>query len=143
MMNKPEEAEDILQEAFSEAFYRLKSFRFEASFGAWLKRITVNKCINALKVKKVDLVLTDNIFSSEPGDSTETEIEKQEKKYNVQRIYDAMNRLADGYRVVFSLYMLEGYDHSEIAEILDISESTSKSQYLRAKRKLNELLQEG
>ena len=61
-------------------------------------------------------------------------------KMDVKRIHSAMEQLPDGYRVIFSLYALEGYDHAEIAQILDISESTSKSQYLRAKQKIRDLL---
>ncbi len=136
-MNSNEEAEDMLQEAFSEAFLKLDSFRYESSFGAWLKRIVVNKCINALKKKRAELVLSENIPETRGEDNDE---DLGEDQMEVKRIYEAMEKLPDGYRVIFSLYLLEGYDHTEIAKILGISESTSKSQYSRAKQKIKEIL---
>lgn len=136
MLNNREEAEDMLQESFTEAFTKLDSFRYESSFGAWLKRIVVNKSINELKRKKTELVLTATL--PEKKDTSQTEIEYS--NLQVEEIKKAMEKLPEGYRVIFSLYLLEGYDHSEIAEILNISESTSKSQYHRAKQKIKELL---
>lgn len=140
MMKTREEAEDMLQESFTEAFTRLETFRFESSFGAWLKRIVVNKCINGLKKKKVELEYADEIKTDDTAEEAEEDIESE--YLNVKRIQHAMEYLPDGYRVIFSLYLMEGYDHTEIAQILNISESTSKSQYLRAKRKLKGLLKQ-
>ncbi len=136
--NNQAEAEDILQEAFSDAFYRLNSFRFESTFGAWLKRIVVNHSINHLKKKRAGLVLMDDLsmFESRHDDK----LEEDNAAFNVKRIMRAFEKLPDGYRVIFSLYLLEGYDHTEIAEILGISESTSKSQFLRAKQKIRDIL---
>lgn len=144
MMNSREEAEDMLQEAFADAFGSLHRFRGESTFGAWLKRIVINKCINELKRRKVDLDLREDIgrLEGSPDTSAEQREHEQEVKLEVQRVMRAMEQLPDGYRVIFSLYLLEGYDHREIAEILNISESTSKSQYLRAKKKLRSLMQE-
>jgi RNA polymerase sigma-70 factor (ECF subfamily) len=137
MTGRIEEAEDMLQESFSYAFSKLGSFRFESSFGAWLKRIVVNTCINHLKKRKVDLVYTEQHNDPEPeGDH----VDYQEIKFQVENVMKAMEKLPEGYRVVFSLYLLEGYDHKEISEILGISESTSKSQFLRAKQKIKEIL---
>ena len=127
----------MLQEAFTEAFIKLDSFRFESTFGAWLKRIVINKCINTLKKKKADLVFSENIPEPESVQGNDT-VETHELK--VKEILSALEKLPHGYRVIFSLYMLEGYDHSEIAQILGIAESTSKSQYSRAKIKIKELL---
>lgn len=138
MLNNREEAEDLLQEAFSEAFLQLDNFRYESSFGAWLKKIVINKCINYLKRRRAELVLVDDLSYVDRKEDDKTD--REEIKLSVKRIHKAISQLADGYRVVFSLYMLEGYDHTEIAQILDITESTSKSQYLRAKRKLKEIL---
>ena len=138
MMNNREEAEDLLQESFSEAFVQLDNFRYESAFGAWLKRIVINRCINALKRKKADLISIENVYNLEAEDNNN--YNEEDVKLNVKRIHNAMSELADGYRVIFSLYMIEGYDHSEIAQILKITESTSKSQFLRAKRKLKEIL---
>jgi RNA polymerase sigma factor (sigma-70 family) len=136
MLNSREEAEDILQEAFSEAFYRLGSFRQESTFGAWLRRIVVNRCINALKKKKLDVVPLDDqgiqVLSSN--------IEPDTELYSPERILRALSKLPDGYRIVFSMYILDGYSHKEIAEMLNITESTSKTQYLRAKQRIKELL---
>lgn len=139
IMSSREEAEDMLQESFTDAFTKLGSFRFESSFGSWLKQITINKCINELKRKKADLSFTDNMAPFEsPVEETGPDPETIEME--VARVKKAMELLPHGYRIIFSLYLLEGYDHGEIAEILNISESTSKSQYLRAKRRLLEIL---
>jgi len=137
MLNSMEEAEDLLQESFTDAFMKLESFRYESSFGAWLKRIVINKCINSIHKKKVDLVFPDQPL--EP-DTRDEEVDYSGIDMDVQRIYRAMGKLPDGYRVIFSLYALEGYDHGEISQIMNISESTSKSQYLRAKQKIKEIL---
>jgi len=133
-----EEAEDMLQESFSYAFSKLGSFRFESSFGAWLKRIVVNTCINHLKKKRVDLVYADTHNDPEPEDEP---VDYGEIRLKTDNVLKAMDELPQGYRVVFSLYLLEGYDHAEISEILGITESTSKSQFLRAKKKMKEILE--
>ena len=137
MTNQREEAEDLLQESFSYAFSKLGSFRFESSFGAWLKRIVVNTCINHLKKKRVDLVYTEHHNDPAPEEDFADHAEIQ---FRVDSVMKAMGRLPEGYRIVFSLYLLEGYDHKEISEILGITESTSKSQFLRAKQKMKEIL---
>jgi RNA polymerase sigma-70 factor (ECF subfamily) len=139
MMNQQEEAEDMLQESFSYAFRKLGSFRFESSFGAWLKRIVVNTCINHLKKRRVDLVYTEQ--QNDPGPPASDDfVDYEEIKFKVESVRKALEKLPEGYRVVFSLYLLEGYDHKEISEIMGISESTSKSQFLRAKQKIKEIL---
>jgi len=133
MLNNREDAEDMLQETFVDCFRNLNSFRFESTFGAWLKRILINKCINHLQKKKVDLMLTDEL----PNKAYE---EEDETVYDISGIIKGIEMLPDGYRVILTLYLLEGYDHSEIAQILGITESTSKSQYSRAKDKLRSQL---
>jgi len=138
-MNNREDAEDVLQDAFVQAFTKLDSFRYESTFGAWLKRIVINTSINALNKKKVDLMLTDDFRFV--GDRYE-ENENVDLPLTSRDIEKAMEQLPEGGRVVFSLYLLEGYDHLEIAEILGITESTSKSQYMRAKRKIYEILKD-
>lgn len=137
MMNNREEAEDMLQDAFTQAFIKLDSFRYESTFGAWLKRITVNTCINAINKKKVELTYCEEIYQHDHAEEDEEEVE-----YDVKGIMTAMEKLPEGGRMVFSLYLLEGYDHTEIAQILNISESTSKSQFMRAKRRIAEILTE-
>jgi RNA polymerase sigma factor (sigma-70 family) len=138
IMNNQAEAEDLLQESFTDAFINLEGFRYESAFGAWLKRIVVNKCINHLKKRKAELVYTDNLIDYYDDNDDHAEIE--EAQLEVKKIHRAMEQLPDGYRVIFSLYLLEGYDHSEIAQILGITESTSKSQFSRAKQKLKDIL---
>jgi RNA polymerase sigma-70 factor (ECF subfamily) len=133
ILNNREDAEDILQETFVECFRNIGSFRFESTFGAWLKKILVNKCINQLKKKKIDLILCDTL----PACIYE---EEAEATYDTGKIFKGIEMLPDGYRIVLTLYLLEGYDHSEISQILGISESTSKSQYSRAKEKLRKIL---
>lgn len=137
MMNNREEAEDILQEAFTQAFLKLGSFRYESSFGSWIKRIVVNTCINAINKRKIDLTYCEEIYDGDLVDEEEAQPE-----FTVQNVSNAVEKLPEGSRMVFSLYLLEGYDHGEIAQILNISESTSKSQYMRAKRRVAELLRE-
>ena len=138
MMQSREEAEDMLQEAFTEAFMKLESFRFESTFGAWLKRITVNKCINEIKRRKADLEFCDDIsrFGEKQDDVDDL------PNLNVGMIKNAMQELPNGSRMIFQLYLLEGYDHREISQILSVSESNSKSQYMRAKRRIKEILKD-
>jgi len=138
MMGNKEEAEDMLQESFTEAFLKLGTFRYESAFGAWLKRIVVNKCINSIKRKKAELIYTDQLPDKKTDNQGEDELDTATLK--VRDVQNAIEKLPQGYRVIFSLYLLEGYDHSEIAQILKISASTSKSQYSRAKQKIKEHL---
>jgi len=138
IVNNEEEAEDVLQEAFISAFRSLDHYRGDATFGSWLKRIVVNKAINVLKQRKAERLPEDDKF-----DIQEETWEEQEFPYSVEQVRKAIESLPDGYRSVLSLYLLEGYDHSEIAEILGISESTSKSQFNRSKKKLREILEGG
>ena len=139
MMNSQSEAEDMLQEAFTEAFMKLHTFRYESAFGAWLKRIVVNKCLNEIKKRKTDLNFVEDltIYKDKKDD------EDFNTGLNVNDIKKAMEQLPNGSRMIFSLYLLEGYDHREIAQILNVSESNSKSQYMRAKRKIKEILEGG
>ena len=134
MLNNREDAEDLLQEAFMECFRNIDAFRFESTFGAWLKKIVVNKCINQIKKKKIDLTFCESL------PPTVYEEEEEEISYDTRKIFSGIEMLPDGYRIILTLYLLEGYDHSEISQILGISESTSKSQYYRAKEKLKNIL---
>ncbi|MEM6735045.1 MAG: sigma-70 family RNA polymerase sigma factor [Bacteroidota bacterium] len=133
------DAEDVLQEAFVNAFQNLNSYREDATFGAWLKRIVVNKALNHLQKSKKDLMLANEIKAHEPKvDWTE----ETEPAYTVESIKKVMRELPSGFRTVLSLYLFEGYDHKEISEILGITESTSKSQYKRAKDRLKTILKQ-
>ncbi len=135
ILNYEEEAEDVLQEAFLDAFNRIDTFREETTFGLWLKQIVINKSINYLRKRKMEFVSTDEIDVADEESYDESETQLQ-----AEAIRKAIQLLPDGYRVVLSLYLLEGYDHEEISHILKISESTSRSQYMRAKKKLQEIL---
>ncbi|MEM6800111.1 MAG: RNA polymerase sigma factor [Bacteroidota bacterium] len=133
-------AEDALQEAFTSAFRKLHTFEGRATFGAWLKRIVVNKCLS--------IVSRNKMFTESLDDNMEFVEEVEEKgsvlesELNDKAVYEAIKSLPQGCRVIFTLYQLEGYDHQEISEILGVSVSTSKSQYHRAKKLLREKLQE-
>lgn len=137
MMNNREDAEDMLQEAFVQAFRKLDTFRNESGFGSWLKTITINTCINALNKRKPELAYFDEMQRFETPEE-----EPEDSLYTTEQVIDAMNQLPEGGRIIFSLYLLEGYDHREIAQILNISESTSKTQYMRAKRKVIEIMKQ-
>jgi len=133
-----EEAEDMLQEAFTDCFANIGSYRNDSTFGAWLKTIVINRCISRLRKREAEMVYVDDFSRHEMAGE-----EPQENAWPDRSVIArAVERLPDGYRVVFSLYLLEGYDHEEISGILGISESTSKTQYLRAKVKLKSILKE-
>ena len=138
MLRVEADAEDALQNAFIDVFTKLDSFRYESTIGAWIKRIVVNTCINHLKKRKL---LTTDWDESIPLPE-EPVFDDSEQEYQVARVKKAVQELPDGYRVVFSLYLLEGYDHAEIGQILNISEATSKSQFSRAKQRIREMLEE-
>lgn len=131
------DAEDVLQDSFTDAFLQLKSFESKASFGAWLKQIVVYKSIALLKRRKISFAdlqpETATMADEEPLDEAEIE-------YNVAAIKKAINELPDGYRAVLSLYLLEGYDQEEIADIMQISHSTVRTQYKRGKQRLLQTL---
>jgi len=131
-----EVAEDVLQEAFVNAFQSIKSYQGKASFGAWLKKIVVNKAISHLRKQHLDMVELDDRFDLKD----DQDVDDLNLILKIETIREAIQKLPNGFRVVFSLYLLEGYDHQEIAEILGISVSTSKSQYNRAKKKLRDIL---
>ena len=132
------EAEDVLQEAFLDAFNKVKDFRQDTTFGLWLKQIVVNRSINLLRKRRLELVeLEGDHLENIPEEEDEDDDDTQ---YQVALVKEGMKLLPDGYRVVLSLYLLEGYDHEEISQILNISENTSRTQFLRAKRKLMEIL---
>jgi RNA polymerase sigma factor (sigma-70 family) len=137
------EAEDVLQEAFLDAFTHLSSFRGQSTFGAWLKQITVNRAIGHLRNRRLALVgLADHRIGEDDGlDFADTEpVDEAAIAWEVTRVRQAVQTLPEGYRVVLSLYLFDGYDHEEISNILNISEVTSRSQYIRAKKKVLELL---
>ncbi|MEY4638079.1 MAG: RNA polymerase sigma factor [Bacteroidota bacterium] len=131
-----EDAEDMLQEAFIKVFTQLRTFENRGSFEGWIRRIVVHTCINTLKKNKkfnesVDLIHAASISIRE---------ETVPAVVQVKQIVDCIRSLPIGYRTVLNLYAIEGYSHREIAQLLDIEESTSRSQFTRAKGMLEELL---
>ena len=142
IVNDSMEAEDVMQEAFLSAFEKINTYSGTVSFGAWLKRIVVNRSLDVLGRRKA-------IFEELDGhdgirdDSIEDAEYKEETETRVEEVKAAIERLPEGYRVILSLYLIEGYDHDEIAEMLNISSSTSRSQLSRAKQKLVSEMKKG
>ena len=132
-----DDAEDVMQEAFFKAFAKLNSYRGEVSFGAWLKRIVINKALDFIRLKKEQISLED---AGDIGEMVEESSESMDVEYRADAIKKAIYDLPEGYRVVLSLILLEGYDHDEVSSILNITNATSRTQYHRAKKKLIELL---
>lgn len=140
IVNNRADAEDVLQEAFVAAF-RLENFDFSSTFGAWLKRIVINKSIDTLRRRHMVVVeYEETAFQHLPEPEEENTGHLQLK---TEAIKKAMTLLPGGYRTVLSLYLFEGYDHDEISSILNITPSTVRTQYHRAKQKLLQLLQKG
>ena len=135
MLRNEMDAEDILQNSFVDVYTNLHNFNYQATPGAWIKRIVINNCINHLKKRRINFEEMSNV-----ADVADDIYHKDDYKVDMNKIKNAMNLLSEGYRTVFSLYALEGYDHAEIAKVLNISESTSKSQYHRAKQKIKTML---
>ncbi|MFZ1370469.1 MAG: RNA polymerase sigma factor [Ferruginibacter sp.] len=138
ILNHATEAEDVLQESFIEAFKNLEKFEYRSSFGGWLKQICINRSINQLRKRKVEWVDIERVTGYEPVD--EIPVDEAAIDFKVETVKSAIMQLPDGYRTVLNLYLLEGYDHEEIAEILHVAESTTRTQYMRAKQKLLQLL---
>ncbi len=132
------EAEDVMQEAFLKAFDKIHTYSGAVSFGAWLKRIVINHSLDELKKRKADWEPIDAQLYKLTDENNEKDQDEVELK--AEQIKQTINHLPDGYRIVLSLYLIEGYDHDEIADILHISASTSRSQCARAKKKVIEAL---
>ncbi len=132
----PDDAEDVLQESFIKAFQKIDQFKGEVTFGSWLKRIVINKCLDFIKARKqhfIELqessmhIVEDDDWSVEEGVS-------------MKEIKKAMAQLSEKYRLVVQLFLLEGYDHGEIAQILELTETSCRTRLLRGKGYLRELL---
>jgi RNA polymerase sigma-70 factor (ECF subfamily) len=131
-----EDAEDMLQEGFIKVYTQIQTFRSQGSFEGWIRRIIVHTCINHLKKNKkfaesVDLIHANYIPTRE--DSVPSIVQ-------AKQIVETIRLLPLGYRTVLNLFAIEGYSHREISEMLDIEESTSRSQYTRAKQMLEDML---
>ncbi len=123
------EAEDCLQEGFIKVFTNIKKYRFEGSFEGWIRRIMVNTTIESFRKKKPETSLEDTMLVKLQSDI----IEEKASEISEDEIMDIISELPPKYRIVFNLYVLEGLSHKEIAEALDISEGTSKSNLSRAR----------
>lgn len=141
ILNDPAEAEDVMQESFLEAFRKIETYREESSFGTWLKRIVINKSVDVIR-KSRDMVSMDE-FDTEIPERLEDEDYIQVLSTKVDEIRKAIHSLRDDYRIILSLFLLEGYDHEEIAQILNISYNLSRTRYSRARKKLLEFIGAG
>lgn len=137
IVNKKSHAEDIMQEAFLIAFEKISTYSNEVSFGAWLKKIVVNKSLDHLRKQKYEF----ETFEEEIHDfEDDIEIAETDNNKTAEKLKNIIQSLPDKYRIVFSLYHLEGYDHDEISKIMNITASTSRSQLTRAKQKIIEMM---
>ena len=131
-------AEDVMQEAFIKAFKNMDSYKEEVTFGAWLKRIVINQSIDYLKKRKLELISI--------NEETTTLVDDDHDNWNVastisyQDIVNCIQQLKEKYRIVLTLFLLEGYDHGEISQILGISEVSSRTHLLRGKKQVQEQL---
>lgn len=135
-LKNEDDAEDVLQESFIKAFQRIEQFRGEVTFGAWLKRIVVNGCIDFLKSNKQRMVELDESYMH----MAEEDDWNVHENIDLGEVKSAIEQLPDKYKYVVQLFLIEGYDHSEISEILEISETASRTRLLRGKGRLKELL---
>ena len=136
MVKDPDEAEDIMQESFLSAFEKIETYSGTVSFGAWLKKIVINRSLDSLKKRRLSFeILDEGVIPEQDEGSHDENIGDR-----VEEVREAIMRLPDGFRVVLTLYLLEGYDHEEIGQILNISPSTSRSQFTRARQKLAGML---
>jgi len=133
------EAEDVVQEAFIKAFSKLHQYKAEVTFGAWLKRIVINKSIDFLKSKKQHLVALEDVHLK-VVDTPNDDKWLVDDAITISEVKSAINTLSDKYKYVVMLYLIEGYDHQEISEILNISQVASRTQLSRGKQKLQDLL---
>jgi len=133
------EAEDAMQESFLKAFSSLDDYKDSVPFEAWLVRIGINTCIDKLRKKKLETVdLYENI--NYDVEDTDNSAEWEQILSKVEQVKAAIARLPESSRLVINLYLIEGYDHEEISEILNIAPGTVRIQYMRAKQKLLELV---
>ena len=135
-LKNSDDAEDVLQEAFIKAFQNIEQYKGEVTFGAWLKKIVVNKSIDFLKAKKIERIeLKENYLKVVEDDdwTVDNHITHEEVKY-------AISALPEKYKYVVQLYLIEGYDHSEISGILNITETACRTRLLRGKGYIKERL---
>lgn len=137
-------AEEVLQEGFIKIFDKLDAFDYKGSFEGWMKRIMANTAIDSIRKHKKDPMLTDNDEDFKLG-AADPMIDQEDEEFvaiKAEMALDAIQQLSPAYRAVFNLYVVEEYTHKEIAEILGISEGTSKSNLAKAKMNLQKILKE-
>lgn len=127
LLGNTDDAADITQETFIDVFTKMDQFEGKSTFGAWAKKIMINKSINHLNRRKIYFSL------NEDEEIVDQEVEDDDPTPLMHQLNQSISTLPEGCRVIFTLYHFEGYDHDEIATILGISKSTSKSQLSRAK----------
>lgn len=138
MTGNPADAEDTLQEAFIQVFKNIERLENESSLPAWIKRIVVNHCLSYLRRKKIYFEEVDGVEIAEE----KAGVDEDSFAWTVAAIKDAIHILPQGYRTVLNLYIFEEYSHKEIAEMLDITESTVKTQYMRAKDRVRQIIKQ-
>ena len=126
-------AEDVMITAFMKVFTNLNKFEHKGSFEGWIRRIMVNECISYLRVQKKIKFTEDEIYVEESFNAIDSQ-------FSIDQIQFLIDALPDGYKMVFNLYAIEGYPHIEIAQMLGITESTSKSQLHRARAMLQKMV---
>ena len=141
-MNDRDSAQEVLQEGFIKVFEKLGAFDYKGSFEGWIRRIIANTAIDSIRKSKKDPYLTDNDNDFKLGAEDEIEMREEMEITDIKAeiAMEAIQKLSPAYRSVFNLYVLEEYSHKEIAEILGISEGTSKSNLAKAKMNLKKML---
>lgn len=139
MLRNTENSEDIIQDSFLSAFKNIHQYKGEVTFGAWLKKIVIHNCLNFIKKKTIEVVQIDEtdtkIIEFEDKDNWEFE-----DKISIEFVKNCIDKLPKKYKFVVMLYLIEGYDHIEISDILNISIIASRTQLMRGKTKLRQLI---
>lgn len=138
LMNDSMEAEDIMQDAFLRAFKNIHTYKEEVSFGAWLKKIVINRSLDVLKKRKLDLEPIDEGRMGIADENVGEDIEDQAQK--VAEVKQTIAQLPENYRILITLHLIEGYDHEEISEILGMTNAAVRTGFSRARKKLQEML---
>ena len=141
IVKKSDEAEDVMQESFLNAFTKLHSFKGEVTFGSWLKRIVINNSIQHYRKqqKKSEVALEDVLYKVEDSDVTVSDLHEV-TELKAQKVMETMSGLKDNYRVSLTLHLIEGYDYEEISEIMNISYANCRTTISRAKESLRNKL---
>lgn len=137
ILNNLADAEDMVQEAFIDAFNSLDRFTYKSSFEAWLRRIVINKSISLLRKRKIQFsdIDTANIDGSDEKDTDEDHF-----SYDIERIKKAVARLPENHRIIFNLYAIDGLPQEEIGQLLNISHNNVRTVYHRARKKIMEYI---